>query len=43
MLAATLIAIFIIPLLFVMVEKIALRRPRAHEQPAGLVPGEGTL
>jgi HAE1 family hydrophobic/amphiphilic exporter-1 len=43
MLAATLIAIFIIPLLFVMVERIALRRPRAHEQPAGLVPGEGTL
>jgi HAE1 family hydrophobic/amphiphilic exporter-1 len=43
MLAATLIAIFIIPLLFVMVERIALRRPRTHEQSAGLVPGEGTL
>jgi HAE1 family hydrophobic/amphiphilic exporter-1 len=43
MLAATLIAIFIIPLLFVMVERLTLRRPRPHEQPAGLVPGESTL
>jgi hypothetical protein len=43
MLAATLIAIFIIPLLFVMVERVALRRPRTHEQSAGLVAGEGTL
>jgi multidrug efflux pump subunit AcrB len=41
MLAATLIAIFIIPLLFVLVERLSLGRFRAHGQSAGLVPGEG--
>ena len=41
MLAATLIAIFIIPLLFVLVERLSTRRAAAHERPAELVPGEG--
>jgi HAE1 family hydrophobic/amphiphilic exporter-1 len=39
MLAATLIAIFIIPLLFVLVERVSTRR--RHESSTGLVPGEG--
>ena len=40
MLAATLIAIFIIPLLFVLVERLSTRRSREPEPSAGLVPGE---
>ena len=41
MLAATLIAIFIIPLLFVLVERLSTRRAPAHGRAADLVPGEG--
>jgi hydrophobic/amphiphilic exporter-1 (mainly G- bacteria), HAE1 family len=41
MLAATLLAIFIIPLLFVLVERLSTRRSRAHGPAADLVPGEG--
>ncbi|HZT76142.1 MAG TPA: multidrug efflux RND transporter permease subunit [Vicinamibacterales bacterium] len=40
MLAATLIAIFIIPLLFVLIERLASRRSRAHGDAPTLVPGE---
>jgi HAE1 family hydrophobic/amphiphilic exporter-1 len=40
MLAATLLAIFIIPLLFVLVERITMRRPHAVGPAAELVPGE---
>jgi len=40
MLAATLIAIFIIPLLFVLIERLATRRSRAHGDAPTLVPGE---
>ena len=40
MLAATLIAIFIIPLLFVLVERLSTRQSPARERPAKLVPGE---
>jgi len=40
MLAATLIAIFIVPLLFVLVERLSTRRSRAHGPSTGLVPGE---
>jgi HAE1 family hydrophobic/amphiphilic exporter-1 len=40
MLAATLLAIFIIPLLFVLVERIASRRTRASDHTGDLVPGE---
>jgi hydrophobic/amphiphilic exporter-1 (mainly G- bacteria), HAE1 family len=40
MLAATLIAIFIIPLLFVLVERLSTRRSREHGRSTGLVPGE---
>ncbi len=42
MLAATLIAVFLIPLLFVVVERIAMRFGRSrHEEVAGdLAPGE---
>ena len=41
MLAATLLAIFLIPLLFVLVERLTLRRSRARGPAADLVPGEG--
>jgi HAE1 family hydrophobic/amphiphilic exporter-1 len=41
MLAATLLAIFIIPLLFVLVERLSMRRSRADGRAANLVPGEG--
>jgi HAE1 family hydrophobic/amphiphilic exporter-1 len=40
MLAATLLAIFIIPLLFVLVERLASRRSRARGDAGHLVPGE---
>jgi len=40
MLAATLIAIFLIPLLFVLVERISTRQPAAPAPSAGLVPDE---
>ncbi|HEY2907761.1 MAG TPA: multidrug efflux RND transporter permease subunit [Vicinamibacterales bacterium] len=40
MLAATLIAIFIIPLLFVLVERLSTRRSPQHGRSSGLVPGE---
>jgi len=40
MLAATLIAIFIIPLLFVLVERLSTRRSPEHGRSSGLVPGE---
>ena len=40
MLAATLIAIFIIPLLFVLIERLSTRRAVVHERPAELMPGE---
>jgi HAE1 family hydrophobic/amphiphilic exporter-1 len=40
MLAATLIAIFVIPLLFVLVERLSTRRADVRERPAELVPGE---
>jgi HAE1 family hydrophobic/amphiphilic exporter-1 len=42
MLAATLLAIFIIPLLFVLVERLVSRRSKVHGQSSDLVPGEGT-
>jgi HAE1 family hydrophobic/amphiphilic exporter-1 len=41
MLAATLIAIFIIPVLFVLVERLTKREPAAERQSGDLVPGEG--
>jgi HAE1 family hydrophobic/amphiphilic exporter-1 len=41
MLAATLLAIFLIPLLFVLVERLTMRRSRARGPAADLVPGEG--
>jgi HAE1 family hydrophobic/amphiphilic exporter-1 len=41
MLAATLIAIFIIPLLFVLIERLATHGSRAHGHSTDLVPGEG--
>jgi Cu/Ag efflux pump CusA len=41
MLAATLIAIFIIPLLFVLVERLLTRRTQAASGSRELVPGEG--
>jgi hydrophobic/amphiphilic exporter-1 (mainly G- bacteria), HAE1 family len=41
MLAATLLAIFIIPLLFVLVERLSTRRSRSHGPATDLVPGEG--
>ena len=41
MLAATLLAIFLIPLLFVLVERITVRRSTADGPAADLVPGEG--
>jgi HAE1 family hydrophobic/amphiphilic exporter-1 len=40
MLAATLLAIFIIPLLFVLVERLSTRRSRAPRRSTGLVAGE---
>jgi HAE1 family hydrophobic/amphiphilic exporter-1 len=40
MLAATLLAIFVIPLLFVLVERIASRRSHAGDHASDLVPGE---
>jgi HAE1 family hydrophobic/amphiphilic exporter-1 len=40
MLAATMLAIFIIPLLFVLIERLASRRSRAHGDAPDLVPGE---
>jgi HAE1 family hydrophobic/amphiphilic exporter-1 len=40
MLAATLIAIFIIPLLFVLIERLSTRRSRAPRRSTGLVAGE---
>jgi HAE1 family hydrophobic/amphiphilic exporter-1 len=40
MLAATLLAIFLIPLLFVLIERLATRRSRAHGDAPTLVPGE---
>ena len=40
MLAATLIAIFIIPLLFVLVERLSTRRSPQHGRSTDLVPGE---
>jgi hydrophobe/amphiphile efflux-1 (HAE1) family protein len=42
MLAATLIAIFIIPLLFVLVERLIARRTAVHGRTPDLVPGEGS-
>jgi hypothetical protein len=42
MLAATLIAIFIIPLLFVLVERLITRRAPVHGHTPDLVPGEGS-
>jgi hydrophobic/amphiphilic exporter-1 (mainly G- bacteria), HAE1 family len=41
MLAATLIAIFIIPVLFVLVERLTTRRAHAHGESGDLVPREG--
>jgi HAE1 family hydrophobic/amphiphilic exporter-1 len=41
MLAATLLAIFIIPLLFVLVERLSSRRAPAHGDAPDLVPSEG--
>jgi HAE1 family hydrophobic/amphiphilic exporter-1 len=41
MLAATLLAIFIIPLLFVLVERLSGHRSQAHGPAADLVPGQG--
>jgi hydrophobic/amphiphilic exporter-1 (mainly G- bacteria), HAE1 family len=41
MLAATLLAIFIIPLLFVIVERLSARRAPAHAEAPKLAPGEG--
>jgi multidrug efflux pump subunit AcrB len=41
MLAATLLAIFIIPLLFVLVERLSTRRSPSHGPATDLVPGEG--
>ena len=41
MLAATLIAIFIIPVLFVIVERLTSRRAHAHGESGDLVPREG--
>ncbi len=41
MLAATLLAIFIIPLLFVLIERLTFRKSAAHASSPGLVPGEG--
>ena len=41
MFAATLLAIFLIPLLFVLVERLSGHRSAAHGQAPGLVPGEG--
>jgi len=41
MLAATLIAIFLIPLLFVLIERVATGRSHAHEHEADLASGEG--
>ncbi len=41
MLAATLLAIFIIPLLFVLVERMSTRKAAAHGAAPDLVPGEG--
>jgi HAE1 family hydrophobic/amphiphilic exporter-1 len=41
MLAATLLAIFIIPLLFVVVERLSSRRSVAHAEAPKLAPGEG--
>jgi len=41
MLAATLLAIFIIPLLFVLVERLSTRRSRSRGTATDLVPGEG--
>ena len=41
MLAATLIAIFIIPVLFVLVERLTAGRSHAHGESGDLVPGEG--
>jgi HAE1 family hydrophobic/amphiphilic exporter-1 len=41
MLAATLLAIFIIPLLFVLVEKLSGHRAVAHGPASDLLPGEG--
>jgi HAE1 family hydrophobic/amphiphilic exporter-1 len=41
MLAATLLAIFIIPLLFVLVERLSSRRAPAHGDASDLVPSEG--
>jgi HAE1 family hydrophobic/amphiphilic exporter-1 len=41
MLAATLIAIFLIPLLFVVIERLATRRAHADEHRSDLAPGEG--
>jgi HAE1 family hydrophobic/amphiphilic exporter-1 len=40
MLAATLIAVFIIPMLFVLVERLSIRRLRADAQSTELQPGE---
>jgi multidrug efflux pump subunit AcrB len=40
MLAATLIAIFIIPLLFVLIERLSTRGTVVHQRPAELMPGE---
>jgi HAE1 family hydrophobic/amphiphilic exporter-1 len=40
MLAATLIAIFIVPLLFVLVERLSTRRSDAHRRSTRLVPGD---
>jgi len=42
MLTATLIAIFIIPLLFVLVERLSMRRAPVHGPTPDLVPGEGS-
>jgi HAE1 family hydrophobic/amphiphilic exporter-1 len=42
MLAATLLAIFLIPLLFVLVERLSARRAPAHGDAPGLVPSEGS-
>jgi HAE1 family hydrophobic/amphiphilic exporter-1 len=41
MLAATLLAVFIIPLLFVLVERLSTRQSPAHAPATNLVPGEG--
>ncbi|MEP7303967.1 MAG: multidrug efflux RND transporter permease subunit [Acidobacteriota bacterium] len=40
MLAATLIAIFIIPLLFVLIERLSTRRAVVQQRPGELMPGE---